>query len=60
MIQPDYNYETGDVVRMLTGRVDWEIVRPGYAPGSWWIKSGMSGRHKRVYHHQIKPWKPNA
>lgn len=50
-------FEQGDIVRTLSGRVDWELSWSPQ-PGRWWMKSGMSGRQKLVWEHQIRPWNP--
>lgn len=54
-----HSYRKGDIVRTLAGRIDWELDWSPQ-PGRWWMKSGMSGRRKLVYEHQIKPWVPGA
>lgn len=53
------SFQAGDVVRMKTGLVDWDL-RWSPREGWWWMKSGMTGRNKLVREDQIKPWKPHA
>lgn len=52
-------FQKGDIVRFNTGSVDWEVQSVVYHR-YYILKSPMSGRRKKAFEHEVKPWTPGA
>ena len=57
-------FKQGDIVRFITGKVDWEVDWPvdpiaGWRSGYYILKSPMSGRRRSAYEHELKAWVPH-